>query len=387
LGGGTAGGTYPTQVTKGNPSLSRPANPTRAGHIFGGWYTDAAFTNKHNFTYIYLASYNPDPGINGTFRIPKPVTGNLDLYAKWYPYTPGGTHHLLFIADIHWDTSNRTIYEEWMPKLRTQLSGIQLDFVGFCGDLAHPSTAGTGGVNYWTNVTQLMEVSDSYLTTAPSGFIKYDSLYAMGNHAYQTSVGGWLGTLKDRTSTQERLVDREEVIRTSDYILFALSPVPAGDDAGCEQRYVHETVTILGDYLQTAPTNIPIFIMAHHPLHYLTNDRVTKDAAPMVDLLNNYPNVIFLWGHNHSRAEPSYDKIFYPGSTIPVGNSTTDRTLNFTYLSAGAMRDSEYTGDQTSKNILGKGLVAAVNNGKVTFTYYNKDGNPMTDVPTSGTKP
>jgi hypothetical protein len=41
------------------------------------------------------------------------------------------------------------------------------------------------------------------------------------------------------------------------------------------------------------------------------------------------------------------------------------------------MRDKEYN-DGSDENVIGKGLVAAVKDGKVTFTYYDIDGEPMT---------
>jgi uncharacterized repeat protein (TIGR02543 family) len=376
LNGGTwaEGSLHPDQVANGEP-LAKPANPTKDGHVFGGWFTDAALTNKYNFTQIAWTDYNTDPGTNGTYSTPKPVTDDITLYAKWYPYTPGGTHYLLFISDIHWDTSNRPIYETWMPKLQTQVPN--LDFVGYTGDLGHPSTAGSNGVTFWNNVTELMTVADGDVT---SGFIKNDNLFAMGNHEYYSSGGGQLATFSPRTVTHERLFDREEIVKTDDYILFALSPVPGGT-GGCEQRYVTETINIVNNYLQTAPTNIPIFIMAHHPIHIYnggTPNRTTQNADALLGVLQNYPNVIFLWGHNHSVLDPYYDKVHRPGATIQTTTSSI-QTLNFTYVSAGGMRDAEYSAkDKSDENVKGKGLVAAVNNGKVTFTYYDVNGEPMT---------
>ena len=49
-------------------TLTQPANPTRDGYTFGGWYKEAACTNAWNFT-------------NDA------VTGDVTLYAKWGPVT------------------------------------------------------------------------------------------------------------------------------------------------------------------------------------------------------------------------------------------------------------------------------------------------------------
>ena len=50
------------EVTRGDP-VDRPADPTRTGYTFGGWYKEAACTTAYDFT--------------------TPVTENLTLYAKW----------------------------------------------------------------------------------------------------------------------------------------------------------------------------------------------------------------------------------------------------------------------------------------------------------------
>lgn len=55
----------PQSVQKGS-SFNQPADPTKANHIFGGWYTDSNFSNKATF--------------------PFPVNGDTTLYAKFYDY-------------------------------------------------------------------------------------------------------------------------------------------------------------------------------------------------------------------------------------------------------------------------------------------------------------
>jgi uncharacterized repeat protein (TIGR02543 family) len=65
LNGGTAVGTYQTQIEKGT-TLAKPADPTKAGENlpqFQGWYTNSALTDEYDF--------------DGT------VTADLNLYAKW----------------------------------------------------------------------------------------------------------------------------------------------------------------------------------------------------------------------------------------------------------------------------------------------------------------
>ena len=68
------GSTVPSQTVKYNETANKPADPTKSGYTFAGWYTEAKLTNKYDFA--------------------TPVTGNITLYAKWTrnytprPYTP-----------------------------------------------------------------------------------------------------------------------------------------------------------------------------------------------------------------------------------------------------------------------------------------------------------
>ena len=61
-----AGGGIPTITADYEAPITAPANPTRVGYGFGGWYTDAACTNA--------------------YTIPTTMPGeNVTLYAKWIP--------------------------------------------------------------------------------------------------------------------------------------------------------------------------------------------------------------------------------------------------------------------------------------------------------------
>ena len=69
------GSTVPSQTVKYNETANKPADPTKSGYTFAGWYTDnEKFTTKYVFN--------------------TPVTKDITLYAKWTrnytprPYTP-----------------------------------------------------------------------------------------------------------------------------------------------------------------------------------------------------------------------------------------------------------------------------------------------------------
>lgn len=74
----TNGGTpEPESQIRANAAATKPADPTRSGYDFGGWYTDEAFTTEYTFTES------------------EKVTQALTLYAKWtkeaakyYYYSP-----------------------------------------------------------------------------------------------------------------------------------------------------------------------------------------------------------------------------------------------------------------------------------------------------------
>lgn len=65
-------------VPKENRGATRPADPTRAGYIFGGWYKDTLCTQEADF---------------GT-----PITGDTTFYAKWTAVAQ--THTVSFVADV-----------------------------------------------------------------------------------------------------------------------------------------------------------------------------------------------------------------------------------------------------------------------------------------------
>ncbi|MBQ6030315.1 MAG: InlB B-repeat-containing protein, partial [Oscillospiraceae bacterium] len=57
------GSVVASQTVVDGQTAVRPADPTKTGFTFGGWYSDSALTNAYDFT--------------------QPVTANLTLYAKW----------------------------------------------------------------------------------------------------------------------------------------------------------------------------------------------------------------------------------------------------------------------------------------------------------------
>ena len=145
--------------------------------------------------------------------------------------------------------------------------------------------------------------------------------------------------------------------------------------------YSDEDIARVDEYLSTAPTDIPIFVLTHFPLHFW-GDRLTRGNDALIDVFNKYPNVVLLWGHNHSDFDEYYDNVYRPGSSIVIDQNGTARTINFTYLSAGCISDLEYTGAHGgSAWVQGKGLICTINaDGTLTFNYYDMQGDRMEEL-------
>lgn len=126
---------------------------------------------------------------------------------------------------------------------------------------------------------------------------------------------------------------------------------------------------------------IPTFIDAHVPVHYYTSERSAENNGDLLTVLNKYPYVVYVWGHNHSEKDPLYGTVKLPGNTIvPNGSledttadgSTAAREIAFTYVACGAVR-----GNQISDHVLEdseRALYAVVDGSRLRFEYCGRDG-------------
>ena len=127
---------------------------------------------------------------------------------------------------------------------------------------------------------------------------------------------------------------------------------------------------------------IPTFINAHLPVHYYTAERCAENSCDLLTILNKYPYVVYVWGHNHSEKDPNYGTVKLPGNTI-VPNGSLDemnsdgspaaREITFTYVACGAVR-----GNQISDHALEdseRALYAGVEGSRISFEYCGRDGN------------
>ncbi|NLO49311.1 MAG: hypothetical protein GX111_13550, partial [Clostridiales bacterium] len=276
------------------------------------------------------------------------------------------TKHLAFTSDTHYDTAyEQNNFEVWMDQLQEKVDSIE--YMGFCGDVgsAYASTP----ADYWVYVKAFMDDAESYVT---SGFIENANVYVFGNHEWYTSAGGDYTNNKDNEAAKLLSGPIGEIEKNDDYILYAFSAT--GESA----EYSDANIAILKDYLDAAPKEIPVFILTHFPLHYY-GGRTTNNSPAVIDLLNNYPNVVYLWGHNHTVKDIYYDKIFTAGDVLTVPDGSEKR-INFTYCAAGCMSDSEY--GSGSAEVKGKGMLVTLEDSNVTLAYYSLSGEELRSTTT-----
>ena len=277
---------------------------------------------------------------------------------------PDDTVYLAFTSDVHYDTAyEQNNLELWLDNLQNTVETV--DYLGICGDLgsAYASTPEL----YWDYVQEVMNTVDRYVA---AGLIANGAIYTLGNHEWYPSAGGDFANYQEHPTVQ-KLNHNGVAAATDKYIIYCFNAASTSRDFA--QDFLEEDIAELAAFLQDAPTDIPIIIMTHFPLHSFSS-RTSTNADLLVELLNNYPNVILLWGHNHSVYDTHYDRVFIAGDWLEVSDDMK-MDIYFTYAAAGCMADSEY--NLQSASIKGKGLLLAITGSKVSFTYYDREGNPL----------
>ena len=288
-----------------------------------------------------------------------------------------GSIVLAFTSDVHYDGKNLNL-KTWLEKAEADVGYI--DSMGFCGDMG--SAYATSADSFWQWTGEIMDYMDSQVDAGKVG----SAVYTHGNHEWFPSAGGNYSGVYDQYDAAKRLMQVGEAVRTEDYIIYCFG---SGEIAKTfSYDYAEEDIAELAEYLKTAPTDIPIFILTHFPIHYWNavdptsgraEERYMKSAAALIDVLNTHSNLVVLWGHNHSNFDDFYYDPKFPGDEIVTGPEGTVRTLNFTYLAAGCTADTEYTGPEAgSAATLNKGLVVTINADKtLDYVYYTIDGAKM----------
>lgn len=282
-----------------------------------------------------------------------------------------GSITLAFASDVHHSRGYaQNNLEVWLNNMKGEIGYI--DAMGFCGDMgsAYAATAD----EYWADTQAAIDYMD---TQVAAGYVG-TTVYTYGNHEWYPMAGGDYMNNYENNPTADRLLRVGEGLKTDDYIFYCLG---SGDIAAqMSQGYSEEDIERIATYLASAPKDIPIFVLTHFPIHFW-GDRLTKNADKLVAVLNQYPNVVVIWGHNHSDFDTAYDAVCHAGDVITIDNKGTQATLNFDYLSAGCISDAEYTGvNGGSAWVLGKGLIVTIGaDGKLSYDYYTMDAKKMSE--------
>lgn len=290
--------------------------------------------------------------------------------------------YLAFTSDIHTkcqsltDPNNADPYkgssvetmDNWLTAVSNRLGGVTFDAMGFCGDMAYTSPS---------NSPTFFKRAQCVIDAVERNPLVTKGIYTTGNHEYKP---GTFNTVEDEVTqaTKAKYIVVGEAARTDDYIIYCFG------SSQYDEIELQENLDILEAYLQqhgneTSPSGKkkPIFIMTHCPLHEynvgevngIHNGTSPQNTDKLLAILNNYSNVILFWGHNHSNNQVNYDVIWDNINGTPI---------NFTYCSAGCMSDEEYnTSTYASAKVIAKGIVAKIEDGNVTLTYYDKLGNPL----------
>ena len=266
---------------------------------------------------------------------------------------------LAFSSDVHNMTNNISA-----ERLRAWIDNVEgeygdFDVMSFCGDFADSAVSES---LYWQLTQADMDVADERVDRV---------LCTTGNHEYQP--GNYDPSSGD--PVQQRMIINAEGAADEHYHIYVL---------GSESRssaYSDRQIAMLGSYLDSVGNDSPIFIITHYPLHTYRS-RSTTNANRVITVLNNAAlandqKIVFLWGHNHTESDPSYDYIYKPGETIQCGGRPYD--LEFYYAAAGCMSDGEY-GTGGGANVRGKGLVVNISDKNLLkFTYYSDDAIDVTE--------
>ena len=236
----------------------------------------------------------------------------------------GGATVLAFASDQHAETPG---FAAWIADQKA-VYGDDLAFLSFGGDICDKA---------WTP-----EVFDGFkaaLDEAMPG--KYG--VTTGNQEHKAGAPVW-----DPAVLGPGFLRLGEAARGDDYRVYFLG---AAQEA---MAFPAEDIAALAAYLDEQPASLPVFVVSHFPLHlsvpYSGHDipggyRMTLGNDALTEVLNAHPNVIFLWGHNHTFMDPRYGTIRPAGSkfTWNIEDVTRKLTIGFTYANLGSFcRGSTY---------------------------------------------
>lgn len=240
-------------------------------------------------------------------------------HAEAIDFTPDeGASYLAFTGDQHGETPG---YRVWLED-QLAVYGDSLSMLNYSGDICEKNWE-QDVFDEWKGILDELVPGRYNVTT--------------GNQEFKS---GALGPTWDEIGEGFTLCG--EVSNTDDYIIYNIGATTE------TYLFPQEELDAISEYLASAPSDKPIFVLSHYPLHLAcatashsipgTDHRQTENNGELIDILNNYPNVIFLWGHNHTFQDPRYGTICPAGSkmTWSYDDPTDKKEINFTYVNYGS---------------------------------------------------
>ncbi|MCD7760324.1 MAG: metallophosphoesterase, partial [Clostridiales bacterium] len=255
--------------------------------------------------------------------------------------------------------------------------GYVLDNVILCGDYTNLEKK----YNYETSPDDsIVEIKSIFLEFDP-GLDTDDMIFVQGNHDAMTEA-----------LTETGLYEFDDYLV---YVIDTQDAYPWKQGSLGLSATVENTAEALSDCLDeliAAGETRPLIIAGHVPLHFSARTsslHTTGDnlyASYVFDVVNEagqYLDIIYLFGHNHSKGWDSYlggscvyravgDPILLP--TFSEGAVNTDtfsvETLNFTYLNAGYLG---YVSDSGAEDTL-TCTVCEIYEDEIVLTRYSADG-------------
>ena len=243
--------------------------------------------------------------------------GSSNVFAADMPDEKGEV--LAFTGDQHGEGDT---YREWIETMKT-VYGDDLVLLTYIGDICDKNWDPQTFESFKNTLDELMPGRYNVTT---------------GNQEFKKGAPGpaW-------DDLGEGFTRIGEAIRTDNYIVYNLG--------SADEKMVipEEDLGKLDAYLSDVPDTIPVFIAAHYPLHLSVQTdaheipgpdgyRQLKGNGKLLEILNRHPNVIFLWGHNHTFQDPRYGTILTAGSafTYDITDTTARTEIRFTYANYGS---------------------------------------------------
>lgn len=218
-------------------------------------------------------------------------------------------------------------------------------------------------------------------------------LYATGNHDFAVggkefnsgdytqlmldTAGEFKDSLYQENSKFPHMLGYHYVIDGIDFVVIN-TPYNGDDNHG---NYVYNPASIdwLDNTLGKLDSNNPVFVMSHYPFRDSRNiSGASKGMAEDYDgnfknVLLKYPNVIYLYGHDHGGAKIQYDtfeRVTPYGEDGSVVNSRTEVPTGFVSFFAGSM--GYYIGalDARQPEVV-QALIIDIYSDQITFSMKN----------------